>query len=101
VGAHFGKGRQYYSGFMGDVQLLMFQGEQVTRDNGEVVQTWKLFAQERDPERRPKPRAEQQDAPPPFEVGETKVHRLARGDPRQEHIDELAAQFAPDQEPGF
>jgi hypothetical protein len=48
------KGRQYYSGFMGDAQLLMFVGKEVTRDNGEVVQTWKLFAQERDLERRPR-----------------------------------------------
>jgi hypothetical protein len=39
---------------LGDVQLLMFRGGEVTRPNGEIVQTWRLFIQERDPERRPR-----------------------------------------------
>jgi hypothetical protein len=41
-------GNLYYSGFLGDAQLLMFRGEEITRDNGEVVQTWKLLLQEKD-----------------------------------------------------
>jgi hypothetical protein len=57
-------GKTYFSGFMGDVQLLMFRGEEITRDNGEVVQTWRLLCQERDPERRPQQRREQNDRQP-------------------------------------
>jgi hypothetical protein len=47
------KGTTYYSGFLGDCQLLMFKGGEITRDNGEVVQTWRLLVQESDPDRRP------------------------------------------------
>jgi hypothetical protein len=49
-------GRKYYSGFLGGAQLLMFRGEEITRDNGEVVQTWNLLVQERE-------QAPRQDAP--------------------------------------
>jgi hypothetical protein len=52
-------GKTYFSGFMGDVQVLMFRGGEITRPNGEVVQTWKLLIQERDQERRPPQRSEQ------------------------------------------
>jgi hypothetical protein len=47
------KGNRYFSGFLGDAQLLMFEPGEVTRPIGEVVQTWKLLVQERDTERRP------------------------------------------------
>jgi uncharacterized protein (DUF736 family) len=47
------KGTTYFSGFLGDCQLLLFKGDEITRPNGEVVQTWKLMIQERDPGRRP------------------------------------------------
>ena len=57
-------GKTYFSGFMGDVQVLMFRGGEVTRPNGEVVQTWRLFVQERDPERRPQQKPEQHRADP-------------------------------------
>jgi hypothetical protein len=57
-------GKTYFSGFMGDVQLLMFRGEEITRDSGETVQTWRLFAQERDPERRP----QRKERPPAAEA---------------------------------
>jgi hypothetical protein len=100
-------GNLYYSGFMGDAQLLMFRGEEITRDNGEVVQTWKLLVQERDPNRRPQQRREQptrgqgtwdrardHDLP----TGETREYRNPKSDPRQERIDELAARFKPDDE---
>jgi hypothetical protein len=104
-------GRTYYSGFMGDCQILMFRGEEITRDNGEVVQTWKLFVQERDPSRRPQQKRQQptrgqstwdrsrdHDLP----TGETRECRNERSDPRQQHIDELARRFderGPDEVP--
>jgi hypothetical protein len=50
------KGMRYFSGFLGDCQLVMFEAGGVTRPNGEVVKTWKLLVQERDPDRRPQPR---------------------------------------------
>jgi hypothetical protein len=47
---------------MGDCQLVMFDGGRQphpTRPD-EQIHIWKLFMQERDPTRRPKPAAEQQ-----------------------------------------
>jgi hypothetical protein len=55
------KGRKYFSGFMGDVQVLMFEAGDVTRPNGEVVRNWKLLVQERDPARRPQNREQRPD----------------------------------------
>jgi hypothetical protein len=51
-----GKGTRYFSGHMGDAQLLMFDGgerEHPTRA-GEKVHVWRLMVQERDPNRRPR-----------------------------------------------
>jgi hypothetical protein len=56
--------RRYYSGFLGDAQLLMFEAGDITRPSGEIVKTWKLLVQERDPDRRPPQNREQ---PPPDE----------------------------------
>ena len=56
------RGTRYFSGFMGDVQLLMFQGTEVIRETGEIVQTWRLLVQERDPERRPAARQDNQQS---------------------------------------
>jgi hypothetical protein len=39
----------------------MFRSEEITRDNGAVVQTWNLLVQEREP--RPQQRQDQRDAP--------------------------------------
>jgi hypothetical protein len=61
-------GKTYFSGFLGDCQVLMFRGGEITRPNGEVVQTWKLLVQERDPERRPQQQNRTQ-APPDEEEG--------------------------------
>lgn len=49
------KGTRYYSGFMGDTQVLLFDsGEREHPKNpGEVVRVWRLMVQERDPTRRP------------------------------------------------
>jgi hypothetical protein len=41
-------GNTYFSGFLGHSQVLLFRGDEITRDNGEVVQTWNLLVQERD-----------------------------------------------------
>jgi uncharacterized protein (DUF736 family) len=54
------KGTRYYSGFLGDCQLLLFKGDEITRPNGEVVQTWKLMLQERPPRQERPPAAEAQ-----------------------------------------
>jgi hypothetical protein len=53
-----GKGTVYFSGFMGDVQVLLFkEGKKPhpTRPDEEVI-VWKLFVQERDQSRRPQQR---------------------------------------------
>ena len=50
------KGATYFSGFMGNAQVLLFkQGEKPhpTRPD-ETVIVWSLLVQERDPDRRPK-----------------------------------------------
>ena len=49
------KGTEYFSGYMGNTQLLLFkQGEKPhpTRPD-ETVVAWNLLVQERDPARRP------------------------------------------------
>jgi hypothetical protein len=102
------KGITYFSGFMGDVQLLLFkEGKEPhpTRPDEEVI-VWKLLIQERDPARRPK----RQERPPAHQAergiatGEAIAERAARHDPRQEAVDEWAGRFdehGPDEEPGF
>lgn len=57
-------GKTYFSGFLGDAQLLLFkQGEKdhPTRE-GEKVTIWHLLVQERDASRRPKPKPDLHDA---------------------------------------
>src|SRR3954463_12360823 len=52
------RGTRYFSGFLGDAQVLMFDGgerEHPTRP-GETVHAWRLMVQERDPARRPQAR---------------------------------------------
>jgi hypothetical protein len=61
------KGTRYFSGFMGDCQVLMFDGgekDHPTRP-GETVHVWRLMLQERDPSRRPQQRdqASKRDLP--------------------------------------
>jgi hypothetical protein len=49
------KGTVYFSGFMGDAQLLLFKDgarPHPTKPD-ETVVVWKLFVQERDPSKRP------------------------------------------------
>ena len=49
------KGATYFSGFLGDVALVMFDGGRQPHPTkpGEEIHVWKLFVQERDPTRRP------------------------------------------------
>jgi hypothetical protein len=49
------KGTKYYSGYMGDCQLLMFDGGEKPHPTrpGERVRIWRLMVQEKDPDRRP------------------------------------------------
>ncbi len=49
------KGTTYFSGFMGDAQVLLFDGgeREHPKRPGETVRVWKLMVQERDPSRRP------------------------------------------------
>ena len=51
------KGAVYFSGFMGDCQVLMFDGGRQPHPKrpDEEIHVWKLFVQERDATRRPKP----------------------------------------------
>src|SRR4051794_29569581 len=49
------RGTRYFSGFMGDTQVLMFDGGEQPHPTkpGETVHVWRLMVQERDPARRP------------------------------------------------
>jgi hypothetical protein len=52
------RGTRYFSGFLGDAQILMFDGGErghPTRPE-ETVHVWRLMVQERDPARRPQAR---------------------------------------------
>jgi hypothetical protein len=60
------KGTVYFSGFLGDCQLLLFkEGKKPhpTKPDEEVI-VWKLLIQERDPNRRPQQKREQQREDP-------------------------------------
>jgi hypothetical protein len=87
------KGTVYFSGYMGDCQILLFkEGRKPhpTKPDEEVI-VWNLLVQERDPNRRPQQKREQQ-------------YPRERSDPRQEAVDGWAARFderRPDAEPGF
>jgi hypothetical protein len=50
------KGTRYFSGFMGDCQVLMFDGGTKPHPTkpDETVHIWRLMVQERDPDHRPR-----------------------------------------------
>src|SRR5690349_24327704 len=52
------RGARYFSGFMGDAQVLLFDGGEKPHPTkpGETVHVWRLMVQERDPARRPQAR---------------------------------------------
>jgi hypothetical protein len=97
------KGTVYFSGFMGDCQILLFKDGKKphpTRPN-EAIIVWKLLVQERDPERRP----HQRERPPAAEAARGQqtneaLEAVARNwneSERDRHVQELAEQF--DQRP--
>src|SRR4051794_22745891 len=49
------RGTRYFSGFMGDAQVLLFDDGEKPHPTkpGETVHVWRLMVQERDPARRP------------------------------------------------
>jgi hypothetical protein len=57
-------GKTYFSGFMGDCQLVMFEGGEQPHPTraDETVHVWKLMVQERDPSRRPQQRQSRTDS---------------------------------------
>ena len=54
------RGTRYFSGFLGDAQVLLFDGGEKPHPTrpGETVHVWRLMVQERDPARRPQARPE-------------------------------------------
>jgi hypothetical protein len=58
-------GRKYFSGFMGDTQLLMFDAGEHDHPTkpGERIHTWRLMLAERDPARRPSAQSAEQAEP--------------------------------------
>jgi hypothetical protein len=98
------KGTRYFSGFMGDCQVLMFDGgekEHPTRP-GETVHVWRLMVQERDPSRRPQ-------RPPAADAA--RGHQTDRAlrdiaeawspEARDRHVQELSDRVQPDEEITF
>src|SRR3954453_15796786 len=82
------KGSRYFSGFLGDAQVLLFDaGEKPhpTRPE-ETVHVWRLMVQERDPSRRPQARNGANVSQPPAEGNER---------PRTFHNDAPAKGSAP------
>ena len=60
------RGTRYFSGFMGDAQVLLFDGGErphPTRPD-ETVHVWRLMVQERGPARRPQARPERRPQSP-------------------------------------
>src|SRR5689334_20803713 len=57
------RGARYFSGFMGDAQVLLFDGGEKPHPTkpGETVHVWRLMVQERDPARRPERRPQSPD----------------------------------------
>ena len=68
------KGTTYFSGFLGDVQILMFADGEITRPSGEVVRTWKTS----DPGARPPPPATAKPEARPATAWRRRVRRPLR-----------------------
>jgi hypothetical protein len=94
------KGTVYFSGFLGDCQVLLFkEGKKAhpTKPDEEVI-VWKLLVQERDPERRSQ---QQRERPPAHQAergratGEAINERADAWSKRQgdEYVQELARRF--------
>ncbi len=66
------RGFRYFSGFMGDAQVLLFDGGEKPHPTkpGETVHVWRLMVQERDPARQPQARNGTNVSQPPAEGNE-------------------------------
>jgi hypothetical protein len=99
------KGTRYFSGFLGDAQLLMFDGGE--RDHpskpGERVHVWNVLCQERDPDRRPPRRELSARGETTWQATREKLDAATNGskEDREEHIKRLAGAFTPDTEIPF
>jgi hypothetical protein len=107
------RGNRYLTGRLGAAKLIAFEARDVPEDQrygAEAV--WNVYLQAPEDDRDQRPR--QEILPPTrgqstwnatrdhdLPVGPTIEHRNERRDPRQEHIDALAARFEPDEEIPF
>jgi hypothetical protein len=90
------KGSEYLSGSFGAAPVVAFKSKEPDKFGNE---RWEVYLSEPEPkgDQRQQPtrgqstwdRSRDHDLP----TGRTEVHRNERRDPRQEHIDELAARF--------
>ena len=66
------RGTRYFSGFLGDAQVLLFDGGEKPHPTraGETVHVWRLMVQERDPARQPQARNGTNVSQPPAEGNE-------------------------------
>jgi hypothetical protein len=96
VAAQKRQGTTYFSGFLGDCQLLLFRDGKKPHPTrpGEEVIVWKLLVQERDPARRPQGK---RDLPT---RGGQQAHEATNESAdawseqeRQDHIQKLAERF--------
>ncbi len=71
------RGTHYFSVFMGDAQLLMFEAGEREHPNtpGETVRLWRVFVQERDPARRPPSRSRRRERRSRSETVSTRIPR--------------------------
>jgi hypothetical protein len=93
------RGTEYLSGFLGAAGVVAFKAKEPDRYDNEQ---WEVYVAEPEPndkdgQRRDLSvrgqstwdRARDHD----FPIGETRVHKAERRDPRQEHIEDLARRF--------
>jgi hypothetical protein len=96
---------EYLSGFLGAARVVAFKAKEPDRYGNEQWGVYVAEPEPKDGQRRDLlvrgqsswDRSRDHDLP----TGETRVVKNERRDPHQERIDELAAQFRPDEEPGF
>jgi hypothetical protein len=99
------RGTEYLTGYLGLSRMVAFKSREPDKFGNEQ---WELFVSEPEPkdgQRRDLPTrgsttwsAPGQEVLPPER---TTLHRNERRDPRQDHVDELAARFRPDEEIPF
>jgi hypothetical protein len=106
------KGTEYLSGYLGAARVVAFKAREPDKFGNEQ---WELFVSESQPKGDQAPR--QEILPPErpargqstwnairdhdLPTGRTVEHRNERQDQRQQHVDELASRFKPDEEIPF